>query len=204
MEFNRRHRDWYDYGIHASLGEPVPEKEISINYDFNTPTSRYNCNKFFEIYNSYQKTNEKLKKEELKRDESERHELQRLQLRHLLIDPDFDCRDIDTIGPNKTDPDAWTIPNRSFRPFLDELGITEPYNQNIAQIIKQRKDAKTWLYRLTGSNPKSGGIRRMTRKRMTRKRKTARKRMTERRRRRSTSKSGTQRRTVQRKHYKMK
>lgn len=55
---------------------------------------------------------------------------------------------VDTIGVNKNDPTKWVIPDGEFRPFLTELGISEPYKPNIIKIIKTRRDVKSILYNL--------------------------------------------------------
>jgi hypothetical protein len=55
---------------------------------------------------------------------------------------------VDTIGSKKNDPTKWVIPDGEFRPFLTELGISEPYKPNIIKIIKTRRDAKSFSYNL--------------------------------------------------------
>lgn len=69
---------------------------------------------------------------------------------------------VDTIGLNKNDPTKWVIPDGNFRPLLTELGISEPYPQNIKDIIQNRKNAKSFSYNLkktTGIGGKTKGRR---------------------------------------------
>ena len=69
----------------------------------------------------------------------------------------FNSDIVDTIGPNKSDPTKWVIPDGEFRPLLTKLGIVEPYKQNINEIINERKKAKSLTYRLAKLTSGKGG-----------------------------------------------
>jgi hypothetical protein len=107
---------------------------LSINQiDFNPDiyTDEYNCDTFVNIFKKYNK---------------DKNNVDKIKLTTLLND--LDCREIDTIGKNKSDPVNWNVPDKQFRSLLNELNIVEPYNSNIKNIIQTRKKTKTFPYRI--------------------------------------------------------
>lgn len=105
-----------------------------MNFNPDIYSREYNCDTFNTILKNYKKNKNTVDKIKL----------------HTLLN-DLDCREIDTIGKNKNDPVNWNIPDGQFTPLLNELEILEPYNDNINNIIKIRKNAKTMAYRMLKS-----------------------------------------------------
>ena len=102
-----------------------------MNFNPDIYTDEYNCDTFVNIFKKYNK---------------DKNDVDKKKLTTLLND--LDCREIDTIGKNKSDPVNWNIPDKQFRSLLNELNIVEPYNLNIKNIIQTRKKAKTFPYRI--------------------------------------------------------
>jgi hypothetical protein len=114
-------------------GYSSPDSVSTNQMDFNPDiyTDEYNCDTFINIFKKYNK---------------DKNNVDKIKLTTLLND--LDCREIDTIGKNKSDPVNWNIPDKQFRSLLNELNIVEPYNSNIKNIIQTRKKTKTFPYRI--------------------------------------------------------
>jgi len=148
-----------DPPIYKSFYDLYPNVTPKENLDPNIYTKDYNCNTIKTVYENYKNKN--------------KDEINKLKLITLLTDPE--CRVFDTIGPNKNDPEKWVIPDGEFRPFLTELGISEPYNQNIKTIITERQKAKSLTYQLTKlTSGKGGKIKSRTKRKRSKSRKTKR------------------------------
>jgi hypothetical protein len=120
---------------------PLPTNISDVGFNPAIYTNEYNCDTFNTILENYKQS---------------KNDVNKLKLKTLLNDGDC-LRMIDTIGKNKDDPINWNIPDGQFRPLLNELDISEPYNMNINNIIQTRKNAKTMPYRirkLTAGKPK--------------------------------------------------